>query len=57
MVQGQIKNLQRKAVSRAQQKKAAPKKGQRAIPPKRAAAVKHATLQKVCAYHIDVASE
>jgi hypothetical protein len=47
MVQGQTKNLQRKALSRAQQKKAAPKKGQRSIPPKKAAAVKHASLQKV----------
>ncbi|KAF8527472.1 hypothetical protein BU17DRAFT_39841 [Hysterangium stoloniferum] len=46
MVQGQTKNLQRKKESRASQKKQAPKKGQRSIPPKKAAAVKHATLQK-----------
>jgi Protein of unknown function (DUF2462) len=48
MVQGETKNLQRKPAPRAQQKKPAPKKGQRAIPPKKAAAIKQATLQKVC---------
>lgn len=47
MVQGETKNLQRKASSRAQQKKPAPKKGQRSIPPKKAAAIKHVALQKV----------
>lgn len=48
MVQGKTKHLQRKAASsRAQQKKTPPKKGQRHIAPKRAAAIKHMTLQKV----------
>lgn len=49
MVQGQTKNLHRKvSSSRSQQKKPAqPKKGQRNIPPKKAAAVKQAALQKV----------
>lgn len=47
MAQGQSKNLQRKTPSRAQQKKPAPKKGQRSIPPKKAAAIKQNALQKV----------
>ncbi|KZS93194.1 hypothetical protein SISNIDRAFT_486110 [Sistotremastrum niveocremeum HHB9708] len=45
MVQGSSKGLQKKATS-ARHSVAQPKKGQRAIPPKKKAAIKHASIQR-----------
>ncbi|CAE6409488.1 hypothetical protein BN14_02832 [Rhizoctonia solani AG-1 IB] len=44
MVQGKTKGMQSKGPGRAASKD--PKKGKRTIPPKKAAAVKHVSLQK-----------
>ncbi|TDL23135.1 hypothetical protein BD410DRAFT_839050 [Rickenella mellea] len=48
MVQGKSKGLQQKAASsrHASKAAAAPKKGRRAIPPKKASAVKHAAIHQ-----------
>ena len=48
MVQGKSKGLQKKAVSgHSANKTQRVKKGKRDIPPKKASAIKHASLQKV----------
>ncbi|KIJ25183.1 hypothetical protein M422DRAFT_775516 [Sphaerobolus stellatus SS14] len=57
MVQGTNKTLQKKTPSRAQQKKPVLKKGQRVIAPKKAAAIKHVTLQKSLSAKINTSVE
>lgn len=54
MAQGKTKGLTKKAESsrHAQKAAAATKKGKRAIPPKKAAAVKQAALHKVCSFAV-----
>jgi len=54
MVQGNTKGLKQKTISaRSTQTKAQPKKGRRAIPPKKAAAVKHAAIHNTLSAKIN----